>query len=88
MIAQLFSFVNRRWIKNHALSKALLKGYMNVLQQDKFPLACISITLDPALVDINIHPRKEEVQFLNPRIIEQLLQITVKENLEKHFLHN
>jgi DNA mismatch repair protein MutL len=80
----IFFFVNRRWIKNHALSKALLKGYMNVLQPDKFPLGCINILLDPALVDINIHPRKEEVQFLNPRIAEQLLQTTVKENLEKH----
>ncbi len=80
----IFFFVNRRWIKNHALSKALLKGYMNVLQPDKYPLGCINITLDPALVDINIHPRKEEVQFLNPRIVEQLLQGAVKENLEKH----
>ena len=80
----LFFFVNQRWIKNHALSKALLKGYMNVLQPDKFPLACIHIILDPALVDINIHPRKEEVQFLHPRIIEQLLQTTVKQALENH----
>ena len=80
----LYFFVNRRWIKNHALSKALLKGYMNVLQPDKFPLACINISIDPAQVDINIHPRKEEVQFLHPRIIEQMLQTAVKENLEKY----
>lgn len=80
----LFFFVNQRWIKNHALSKALLKGYMNVLQPDKFPLACISISLDPAQVDINIHPRKEEVQFLHPRIVENLLQTTVKQALENH----
>lgn len=80
----IFFFVNRRWIKNHTLSKSLIKGYMNVLQPDKYPLACINISLDPALVDINIHPRKEEVQFLNPRIIEQMLQGAVKEHLEKH----
>ena len=80
----LFFLVNKRWVKNHTLAKAVMKGYMNVLQPDKFPLACIAITIDPAQVDINIHPRKEEVQFLHPRIVEHALQTTVKEALEKN----
>jgi DNA mismatch repair protein MutL len=80
----IFFFVNKRWVKNASLSKALLKGYMNVLQPDRFPSGCIFITLDPAVVDINIHPRKEEVQFLNPKVIEQLIQQSVKTTLENH----
>lgn len=80
----IFFLVNKRWVKNHTLGKALLKGYANVLPPDKFPLACLHITLDPAQVDINIHPRKEEVQFLHPRIVEQIIQAAVKEALEKH----
>ncbi len=75
--------VNKRWVKNHTLSKALLKGYANVLPPDKYPLACLNITLDPAQVDINIHPRKEEVQFLHPRLVEQTIQAAVKEGLEQ-----
>lgn len=82
--SSIFFFVNNRWVKNHTLGKALLKGYLNVLPPDKFPLACIAITIDPAQVDINIHPRKEEVQFLHPRIVENTLQAAVKETLEKH----
>lgn len=80
----IFFLVNKRWVKNHNLSKSLLKGYANVLPPDKYPLACVHITLDPAQVDINIHPRKEEVQFLHPRIIEQAIQTAVKAGLEHH----
>lgn len=80
----IFFLVNNRWVKNHNLSKALLKGYANVLPPDKYPLACIHIKLDPAQVDINIHPRKEEVQFLHPRIIENTISQAVKTTLENH----
>ena len=82
--SSIFFFVNNRWVKNYTLSKALLKGYLNVLPPDKFPLACIMITIDPATVDINIHPRKEEVQFLNPRLVENAITAAVKSALEKH----
>ena len=67
-------FVNHRWIKNQHLCKALLKGYANVLPPARYPAAAISITIDPTTVDINIHPRKEEVKFLHPQIVESLLQ--------------
>jgi DNA mismatch repair protein MutL len=80
----LFFFVNQRWIKNHKLAQALLRGYQNVLQPDRYPAAFIFITLDTETVDINIHPRKEEVQFLHPRIIEGLLEAAVKKRLEEH----
>ncbi len=80
----LFFFVNNRWIKNNNLSRALLKAYLNVLPADKFPLACLSLTIDPSQVDVNIHPRKEEVQFLHPRIIESVIQQATKSALEKN----
>lgn len=78
----IFIFVNNRWIKNYALSKALIKGYMNVLPPNRYPSACINITIPHEHVDINIHPRKEEVQFLHPRIVESQLQETIKKTLE------
>lgn len=79
--SNIFFFVNNRWIKNQALSKALIKGYNNVLPPGRFPAGCIFITLDTQSVDINIHPRKEEVQFLHPSIVEQLIQKTVAQLL-------
>jgi len=84
----IFLFVNNRWIKDFKLSNALIKGYMNVAPPGRYPMASLAITIDSKLVDINVHPRKEEVRFLNPRTIEQLIQKSVKacleENIAKH----
>lgn len=81
--SQLFFMVNNRWVKNQKLASALLKGYHNVLPKDRFPLVCIHITLPATEVDINIHPRKEEIRFLHPVLVEQALQQTVKLALEQ-----
>lgn len=79
----IFLFVNKRWIKNHELVRAILKGYQNVIPQGRYPLASISITIDPKQVDINIHPRKEEVKFIHPGMVENLISMAVKDALEK-----
>jgi len=83
----IFFFVNNRWVKNYALSAALLKGYLNVIPQGRYPTACMQISIDPTDIDINIHPRKEEILFMHPRRVEQLLQQTVRQALE-HNLSN
>jgi DNA mismatch repair protein MutL len=79
---QIFVFVNKRWVKNHKLVQALLKGYQNILQPERYPAGFLFISLDQEFVDINIHPRKEEVQFLHPRIIETLIENTVKQRIQ------
>lgn len=79
----IFFFVNNRWIKNYELVRALLKGYLNVIPQGRYPFAAISISIDPKLVDINIHPRKEEVKFMHPQVVENLITMAVKEGLER-----
>lgn len=80
----IFFFVNKRWVKHQKLSSALLKGYLNVIQPARYPAASIFIEIDPDQIDVNIHPRKEEVQFLHPRKVEVALQQAVKDSLETH----
>lgn len=80
----IYLFVNNRWVKNYELARALLKGYANTLAPSTYPCAFITITVDPLLVDINVHPKKEEVVFLHPRKIEQQLSAAVKATLEAH----
>lgn len=80
---EIYFFVNNRWVKNHTLATALIKGYKQLLPPRKYPIAVVSISIDPHMVDINIHPRKEEVKFLHPRIIEDLIQQAVTQALEK-----
>ncbi|HSC25284.1 MAG TPA: DNA mismatch repair endonuclease MutL [Candidatus Babeliales bacterium] len=82
--SNIYFFVNKRWVKNYQLSNALVKGYNNVIPQGRYPLAAISITIPAHEVDINIHPRKEEVKFLHPRRVEQLLQDAVNNALNNN----
>ncbi len=79
---QIFIFVNNRWVKNSELLKAILKGYDGVLPTQKFPAAFIFIEIDPEQVDINIHPKKEEVKFLHPGIVQKTIETAVKNRLE------
>lgn len=79
----LFFFVNNRWVKNNALASALLKGYQG-LPDGRYPMACVHITVDSTLVDINIHPRKEEVAFMHPNKVTSLITNAVKSTLDTH----
>ncbi len=81
---QIFLFVNGRWVKNYNLIKSILKGYMNVLQEGRFPAAFIFINLPSNQLDVNVHPKKEEVHFISTKKIEQFLQNLVKKNLENY----
>lgn len=82
--SSMYIFVNKRWVKNHQLTNALVKGYQNVLPQGRYPAGCLFIDIDPAHVDINIHPRKEEVLFLHPLKVTTVIQSTIKKLLEDH----
>ncbi len=82
--SSIYFFVNKRWVKNQHLGSALIKGYANVIPHGRYPIAAINITVPANEVDINIHPRKEEVKFLHPRRIEQALQEVVKAALENN----
>lgn len=82
--ANIFLFVNQRWVKNSNLIKAFIRGYQQVLPPGKYPAGVLFIQTDPANIDVNIHPRKEEVQFLHERAVEQLIQQTIKQTLETH----
>ncbi len=78
---QQFFFVNGRWVKDHDLSKALLKGYQNILPPGRFPAAFIFIDVEPACVDINVHPKKEEVRFAKPVTVYSCVQELVRQTL-------
>lgn len=59
----LYFFVNRRWVRNQMLSRALEEAYYGLLTVGRYPVAVINLTLPPADIDINIHPAKTEIKF-------------------------
>ena len=60
-------FINGRVVRDRQLISALKAGYRDVLFHDRFPQAVIWIEMDPAEVDVNVHPSKREVRFRNPQ---------------------
>ena len=67
-------FVNGRWIQNRALAFALEEAYHSLLMVGRHPVATVHIRLDPAAVDVNVHPTKAEVKFLDERAVCRAVQ--------------
>lgn len=78
----IFCFVNRRWVKNHKLVSAFIKGFQSILPPQQYPIGALFLTVPTEEVDINVHPRKEEVQFLHPICIERFIEETIAATLD------
>lgn len=61
--------VNGRLIKNPILQKAIQQAYKDIIPQRRFPLTVLSITIDQDSIDVNVHPQKLDVKFINPGFI-------------------
>ncbi len=59
-------FVNGRVVSDGRLAHAVVTGFDTLLERRRFPVAALFISLDPAEVDVNVHPRKAEVRFVEP----------------------
>jgi DNA mismatch repair protein MutL len=75
---QIIFFVNRRWIQDRSLNQAVVQAYHTFLPVGRFPIAVLNIALDPAEVDVNVHPTKAEVKFRDPREIFKGVQKGVR----------
>ena len=62
-------FVNKRYIMSRTAVAALENAYKNQIMIGKFPMAVLNIEIDPAQIDINVHPTKLEVKFSNERAV-------------------
>ena len=81
--AEQYVFVNRRPVENRGVNYALLEGYHTALMKDRYPVCCLFIEVNPAEVDVNIHPAKREVKFHRERAMRQLLTQAIRETLLK-----
>jgi len=74
----LIFFVNRRWVRDRSLVAAVAQAYHTFLPVGRHPVAVLHLTLDPAQVDVNVHPTKTEVQFRDQRGVFSAVQKAVR----------
>jgi DNA mismatch repair protein MutL len=73
--------VNRRPVRSQLLNHALYEGYLSLLRRGQHPAAVLQLTLDPARVDVNVHPAKLEVRFAQPQPIHTLVRDAVADRI-------
>ena len=66
-------FLNGRPIENPTISHALREGYHTALMKGQHPVTFLSIEMDPAAVDVNVHPAKREVRFRDPSLVREVI---------------
>lgn len=81
-----FFFVNDRFIKNAYLNHAVMSAYERLLPDGAFPFYVLFLSIDPAHIDINVHPTKTEIKFEDERSIYAIIQSTVRKTLSIHNL--
>ena len=72
-------FVNRRWVQSRTLNFAVEEAYHSLLLTGRHPVAVVNIKLDPALIDVNVHPAKTEIRFLRERQVYAAVQRATRE---------
>ncbi|MFW5724870.1 MAG: DNA mismatch repair endonuclease MutL [Bacteroidota bacterium] len=78
-----FLFVNQRYVRSPYLNHAIESGFEELIPDDAFPSFFIFLHIDPAQIDVNVHPTKTEIKFQDEKIIYQILKAAVKRSLGK-----
>lgn len=74
-----FVFINSRPVKDQSLSHAVYSAYEGIIPRDKHPIFFLFLDIDPAKVDVNVHPTKREVRFEDKELIYRFINHCIKE---------
>lgn len=81
--AHQYAFVNGRPVQDKLILSAIRGAYAETIPAGRYPVAVLSIRLDPALVDVNVHPAKSDVRFRDPQLVRGLIVGAVREALAR-----
>ncbi|SME94275.1 DNA mismatch repair endonuclease MutL [Pseudobacteriovorax antillogorgiicola] len=77
----IFMFVNGRYVKDRNIRFSILRGYHSHLLKGRFPVCVLHLTMDPSLVDVNVHPNKAEVRFQYGQEVQSLIAVSIRDRL-------
>lgn len=83
-----YIFVNQRFIKHPGLSAAIERAYAELVPEHTYPAYFVMLTVDPSRLDVNIHPTKTEVRFIDESVIFAILRAATKKALGQFSLAN
>lgn len=81
-----YFFVNKRYIKHPYLHHAIENAFLEMIPKDSFPGYFLNIEVDPADIDVNIHPTKTEVNFIDIKLVYAILHAAVRKAIGQHNL--
>ncbi|GIK73851.1 MAG: DNA mismatch repair protein MutL [Chloroflexota bacterium] len=74
-------FVNRRYVEDRSLTHAVVQAYHTLLPVGRYPVAVVFVDIDPSQVDVNVHPQKTQVRFVEERRVFSAVQKAVRRTL-------
>lgn len=77
-------FINGRYIKNYVIQNSIIDAYGTLLMKNRYPLCVISIEMDPILLDVNVHPTKQEVRLSKEAELIRLIKEIIAERLSNY----
>src|SRR4029434_7014685 len=81
--AQQLVFVNGRAIESGLLTAAIREGYHTALMKGQYPVTFLFLEIDPASVDVNVHPAEREVRFRDPAAVREAIVHSISQTLER-----
>ena len=81
-----YFFINNRFVKNNYLNHAVMGAYEALLPDDSFPFYALFIEIDPAEIDVNVHPTKTEIKLSDERTVYAIIRAAAKRALGMHNL--
>ncbi|MFW6172295.1 MAG: DNA mismatch repair endonuclease MutL, partial [Elusimicrobiota bacterium] len=80
---RIFFFVNDRPVKSPVLLHAFIQGTKEYFSPNRYPACILKIKIDPELIDVNIHPTKKEVKFVNQKGIHEIVSKVIRRELSR-----
>ena len=77
-------FINGRYIKNYGIQNSIIDAYGTLLMINRYPLCVINIEMDPILLDVNVHPTKQEVRLSKEAELIRLIKEVIAERLSNY----